>query len=177
MRVLSEEQASQLMSDHELQLAAIEERENEALSELGALGFRVTLHELPHYLEADILTGHTAGWKNGTCYAVLYDRAGKRKHVSGISAVDALSQAQAWSRWQAGIKNDAPNKFHPTNAAVPEATVTSRVAGDTAETKRRRASTERRVLSFQSGTAEVVDAHGEPVGDTTSRASQYRERD
>jgi hypothetical protein len=153
--------------------ASIEDRESEALSELQKLGFRVTLHELPKQVDDDVLTGTYAGWTSGTCYAVVVDRAGKRKHVSGISAVDALAQAQSWSRWQAGLKDDAPNKFHPSSEDVPEMLVTHRVAGDTAETKQRRENTERRIIGFQSGTAAVVDAHGVPVGETT-RASQHR---
>ena len=157
-------------------LKLLEARETEALEELEKLGFRVTLHDMPSYVEEDILTGTRAGWKAGDCYAVIYARDGKRKHVAGGSAVEALTQAQAWKRWQDGLKDDAPNKFVPSlggeQTAVP---VTQRVAGDTAETAARRAS-KRRVLSFASGIAEVVDAHGTPIGED-NHASQYREAD
>jgi hypothetical protein len=171
MRALSEEQADRISPGIERQLAAIEERETEALDELRMLGFRVTLHTLPRYTEEDILVGTKAGWVNGDCYAVLYDRSGKRKHVSGISAIDTLAQAKAWQRWQDGLKNDAPNRFHATAEDVPEVAVTNRVAGDTAETALKRENTRRRVLSFESGTAEIVDANGAPIEET--HASQF----
>lgn len=163
------------MSEHEQKLAAIQAREEDALSELEKLGFRVTLHTLPHYVGEDILLGTKAGWVNGDCYAVVYSRDGKRKHVSGISAVDALTQAQSWLRWQAGLKDDAAAKFHRSPFDVAEVLVTSRVAGDTAETEQKRTNTERRVLSWQSGTAEVVDAHGTPIEET--HASQFATSD
>jgi hypothetical protein len=163
------------MSEHEQKLAAIQAREEVALSELEKLGFRVTLHTLPHYVEEDFLLGTKAGLVNGDCYAVVYDRSGKRKHVSGISAVDALTQAQSWKRWQDSLKDDAAAKFHPSRSDVAEVAVTSRVAGDTAQTEQRRENTERRVLAFESGKAELVDAHGAPIEET--HASQFATSD
>jgi hypothetical protein len=177
MKVLSEEQANKIVPAKARKRATkqeqLERRESVALEELRKLRFRVTLHELPRYDEADELLNQPARFVPGNCYAVLYGIDGKRKHVAGCSAVDALTQAQSWCRWQAGLKDDAPNKFVVTDDDVPELHVTHRPAGDTAETNQRRANTTRRILSFQSGVAEVVDAHGEPLGDVTSRASQY----
>lgn len=156
----------------------LEAREGEALDELHKLGFRVTLHEMGRYVEADELLGVRAGYRPGTCYAVMYGRDGKRKHVSGRSALEALQQAQAWSRWQASLKDDAANKFVPSvdHEFVPAASVTQQVVGDTAETRMRRENTERRIISFASGTAEIVDSHGDPLGEGI-HASQYREAD
>jgi hypothetical protein len=104
----------------------------------------------------------------------MYSRDGKRKHVAGTSAVEALQAAQAWWKWQQGLKEDAPNRFIPSvdHEFVPEAFVTQRVVGDTAEVKQRRENTERRILSFDSGIAEVVDSHGEPMKHI-NQASQY----
>jgi|SRR5579862_1905843 len=155
--------------------ARLEARECEALDALHEIGFRVTVHEIGRYVETDELRGIKAGFKSGTCYAVMYSRDGKRKHVSGTSAVEALAQAEAWTRWQAGLKDDAPNKFVPSVDFDPTAVrVAHRVIGDAAETELRRKNTQRKLLSFQTGSAEVVDAHGTPIGEG-NQASQYRE--
>lgn len=181
-KVLTEEQAEQIIPRAKRARATkqdrLEARENEALDELDKLGFRVTLHEMGHYREADDLLGISTGYVPGTCYAVMYSRDGKRKHVSGSSAVAALQQARAWWRWQQGLKDDAAAKFFPSvdHEVTPEAFVQHRVSGDTAQTRQRRENTERRLVSFASGIAEVVDAHGDAITEA-NRASQYREDD
>lgn len=181
-KVLTEKQANQIIPRAKRVSATkqdrLEARENEALEELDKLGFRVTLHEMGHYREADDLLGISAGFVSGTCYAVMYSRYGKRKHISGSSAVEALQQAHAWWRWQQGLKDDAAAKFFPSvdNEFTPEAVVQHRVSGDTATTRQRRENIERRLVSFASGVAEVVDAHGDVITEA-NRASQYREDD
>jgi hypothetical protein len=166
-KVLSEEKANAIKQE------LLEARENEALEELHKLGFRVSLHTMGRYVEADDLLVIPAGYKPGDCYAVMYSRDGKRKHVAGSSALEALGQAQAWWRWQQGLNDDAAAKFVPSidnaSVAVP---VTQRVAGDRAEVAARRAATERRLISFECGVAEVVDAHGTPMYEAL-KASQY----
>lgn len=111
----------------------------------------------------------------GALDAVIYDRSGKRKYVSGISAVQALAQAQSWRTWQDGLKDDAANKFVPSvdnvSVAVP---VIQRASGATAQEAERRANAERRIISFASGTPELVDSHGDLLGDTDNPASHYR---
>ena len=175
-KALTEEQAAGLVPAHELQVAAMEERENTALFELSKLGFRVTLHELPQHVDHDPLTGQQEGWKHGSCYAVIYSIDGKRKHVSGISAVDALTQAQAWKTWQDGLKPDAPNRFIAAPDNEPTAVaVVQRTGSESARKERGRENV--RVLAFDTGTPTLVDGHGTPIGDTTSPASQYREAD
>lgn len=180
-RVLSGEQADAIVPRAKRARATkqevLERRENEALEELHKLGFRVSLHEMGRYVEADDLLGIPAGYKRGECYAVMYAADGKRKHVSGSSAVEALQQARAWWHWQLGLKADAANKFVPSVDHEPTAPVVSqRVSGDTAQTKLRRENAERRILSFQTGVAEVVDSHGEAIKEA-NRASQYRAAD
>jgi hypothetical protein len=181
-KVLAEAQADQIVPRAKRTRATkqerLEARENEALAELSALGFRVTLHEMGRYRVADDLLGISAGYVPGTAYAVMYAADGRRKHVSGGSAVEALQQAQAWWRWQEGLKDDAAAKFVPSvdHEFTPAAVVQQRLSGDTATTRQRRENTERRILSFARGTAEVVDAHGEPI-DVDDQTSQHREDD
>jgi hypothetical protein len=154
--------------------ARIEERENEALEQLRALGFRTTLHDLPKIVEGDELLATTEShFVPGNCYAVMYAVDGKRKHVSGISAVDALSQARTWWDFQQRLKDDSPQRFVPSAEFTPEARVSQSPAGDARTTKIRRANTERRVLSLE-GTPHLVDAHGDPAPSDGSQASQYR---
>src|SRR5438132_2082862 len=107
MRALSEDEANAIKQK------LLEARENEALEELHKLGFRVSLHTMGRYVEADDLLGIPVGYKPGDCYAVTYSRDGKRKHVAGTSALEALGQAQAWWKWQQGLKDDAAAKFIP----------------------------------------------------------------
>src|SRR5947208_2348708 len=106
-KALSEERSNAIKQE------LLEARENEALEELHKLGFRVTLHEMGRYVEADDLLGIKAGYAPGNCYAVMYSRDAKRKHVAGTSAIEALGQAQAWWRWQQSLKDDAAGKFIP----------------------------------------------------------------
>jgi hypothetical protein len=164
-KALTRKQAEQLATESELRQVRLEARETEALEELSKLGFRTTLHEMGRYVEADDLLGISAGYKPGDCYAVMYGRDGKRKQVSGASAVQALQQAHVWCKWQESLSPDAANRFSPSvdNQPVPETFITQRIAGDTAETRQRRANTERRVISVESGIPELVDAHGTPL--------------
>jgi hypothetical protein len=175
-KVLTAEQADEIVPrttrKRVSRQARIEERENEALAELRALGFRVTLHDLPKAVEADELLGTERRIVAGNCYAVMYGVDGKRKHVSGISAIDALTQARAWWDWQEKLKPDAPERFIPSAEFTPENRVEQRVAGDTRETQIRRENSERRVLSLE-GMPHLVDAHGDPTVGDGSRASQY----
>ena len=167
-KALSEEQANAIKQE------LLEARESEALEELQKLGFRVSLHTMGRYAdEADDLLGIPAGYRPGDCYAVMYSRNGKRKHVAGTSALEALGQAEAWWRWQQGLKADAAAKFVPSidNESVAEVVV-QRVAGDTAEVAQRRANTERRIISHEGGTAHLVDSHGDSMHEAT-QASQY----
>jgi hypothetical protein len=190
--VLTTEQANQIVSPGEREDALAEERakqararerevlrrrEESALEQLHELGFRVSLYEPSDWVDPDPLHGIAGGWRSGVCNAIAYAVDGRRKSLSGISAVQALDEARSWLRHQARLKDDAPNRFVLTNEDVPAVHVSQRIVGDKAETQRRRENTVRRVISFQSGIAEVVDAHSDPVGDTDSRASQYRERD
>ena len=154
----------------------IEARENEALDELHKLGFRVTLHTMGRYVEGDDLLGIVAGYKPGDCYAVMYGRDGKRKHVAGTSALDALQQAQSWWHWQLGLKDDAANKFVPSVDHEPtEATIVQRIASSEV-TRRSHDGTERKILGFASVAAELVDQHGTPMHEE-SHTSQFSEAD
>jgi hypothetical protein len=150
--------------------AILRQREEHALEELREIGFRISLYEPRVYVEPDPLLGEAGGWKIGTCYVTAYSAAGKQKTISAMSAVDALRQAKAWLHYQESRlspelrfvieKGDGPT-------AVP---VQQRIAGDTAETAARH--TKRKVLAFDSGVAEVVDAHGTPLPEAT-HASQF----
>jgi hypothetical protein len=90
MRVLTEEQADKILPRAKRARATkqelLEARENEALEELHKLGFRVSLHTMGRYVEADDLLCIPAGYKPGDCYAVMYSRDGKRKHVAETAA-------------------------------------------------------------------------------------------
>jgi hypothetical protein len=179
-KVLTAEQADQVVPratrKRASRQARIEERESVAIAQLEALGFRVTLHDLPKVVPGDELLGATEShFVPGNCFAVLYAVDGKRKHVSGISAVDALTQARSWWDFQQRLKDDAPQRFIPSADFTAEARVEQRPAGDTRETQIRRASTERRVIALE-GTPHLVDAHGDPVSGDASSASQYRNR-
>lgn len=154
----------------------LEQRESEALAELARLNFRVTWHALPKRVPADPLRGVLAHTEPGGCYAVCYSIDGRRKSVSGISAVDALTAARSWVEWQNRLKDDAAAKFYASpleDEVPPEVRVSHRVVGDTAEVARRRASTERRVLNFETGIPQLVDAMmGDPIKGDINRASQ-----
>jgi hypothetical protein len=172
-KALTEEQADKILPRVKREQARLEARENEALEELHRLGFRVSLHTMGRYVEADDLLGIRAGYKPGNAYAVMYDRSGKRKHVAGTCALEALGQAQAWCRWQAGLKDDAAAKFFPSIDHEPVAvTVEQRVSGDSAQTRQRRENTERRIIGMAGGTAQLVDSHGDPIHEG-NQASQY----
>jgi hypothetical protein len=142
-----------------------EARETEALEVLKALGFRVTFHAMRQKVDADPLLGIEAHWRPGECYAVMYAADGRRKSISGSSAVGVLTQARSWVDWQGQLKPDAANKFVPSadNSPTSETVVVHRVAGDKAEVAQRRANTERRLLNFESSTPRLVDAHGDPI--------------
>lgn len=176
-KVLTEEVADRIVPakvrKRVSQQTRIEERENEALGQLRALGFRVTVHDFPNVVDGDDLLGTETRTVPGNCYAVMYAVDGRRKHVAGISAVDALLQARAWWDWQQTLKEDAPSRFVPAAEFRPEAFVQQFPAGDKRETQIRRENTERRVLSLE-GTPHLVDAHGDPAFSDGSRASQYR---
>jgi hypothetical protein len=162
METLTEKQANAIKQE------LLEARENEALEEIHKLGFRVTTHDMGRYVEADDLLGIKAGYIPGNCYAVMYARDGKRKHVAGGSAVEALQQAQAWWAWQQRLGEDAANKFVPSIDNEPTAVPVRQEVGGS----NRRREGERRIVSFASGTAEIVDAHGDPLPEAT-HASQF----
>jgi hypothetical protein len=129
-----------------IKLELLEQRENNALEELQELGFRISLYEQRRYVEEDPLLGTTGGWLPGTCYAVIDSVDGKRKNVSGTSAVEVLSNARGWLRYQE--THFAPEdrfKPAPNIVAVP---VTQRIVGDTAETANRKVT--RRVIQLDS---------------------------
>jgi hypothetical protein len=154
--------------------AILRQREEHALDELRELGFRIGLYEERKYVEPDPLVGEHGGWKTGVCYATAYSAAGKAKTISAMGAVDALKQAKAWAHYQE--TRLAPElrfviEKGDDSVAVP---VIQRVVGDTAETKLRHENTERRLISFENGAAEVVDSHGESLGDI-SQASHLRD--
>jgi hypothetical protein len=151
--------------------AALKAREDSALEELETLGFRIGLYEPRAYVEPDELRGVAGGWKVGCCYVVADSSTGKRKTVSGMSAVDALEQAKGWLHYQE-THFRPEDRFEIVKGEVVAVPVLQRVAGDTAVTAARRDGTERRLVSFESGTAEVVDVHGTPMHES-NRASQY----
>jgi hypothetical protein len=163
-KVLTAEQADRLTTRAARKQVQIEARENEALEELARIGFRVTLHAYGQHVEADELLGVEEHYRPGECYAVMYGVSGRRKSLSGASAVGVLAQARTWADWQSRLKPDAAGRFIPSTDNAPTAdAVVPRAAGDTAEVALRRASTERRLLSFDSGTARHVDAHGAEI--------------
>jgi hypothetical protein len=152
----------------------LRQREEHALNELRELGFRIGLYEERKHVEPYPLLGEAGGWKTGVCYATAYSATGKTKTLSAMSAVDALRQAKDWLRYQeTRLSPELRFVIAPGDCPIG-VPVRQQIAGDTAETQQRRLNTSRRVISFQNGTAEVVDAHGSPVGDT-SHASQYRD--
>jgi hypothetical protein len=179
MKVLSEDEANAIVPAEERRRASkqerLERREMAAIKEMQALGFRVTWHQMPQIVEEDPLLGIPGGYKPGGAYALMYAVDGKRKHVAGCSAVDALMQAQSWWKWQQGLKPDAANKFVPANEDVPESRVIARAGSEVAR-EQRGADDVRKILSFASGTAEVVQAHGVPPHDA-DQAWQYRDAD
>lgn len=155
--------------------ASLQAREEAALAELEELGFRIGLYEPRIYVEPDELRGVAGGWKVGTCYVVADSVTGKRKTISAMSAVAALDQAQAWLHYQE--TRLAPDlRFVIVKGEGVAVQVTQRVAGDTAETAARRNGTERKIIGFQNGKPEVVDAHGDPIGED-NHASQFRDVD
>jgi hypothetical protein len=150
-------------------------REEAALEELQQLGFRLALYEPREYVDGDPLLGTEAHWKQGVCHAVADARDGRRKTLTGISALDALTQAKAWLRYQQE-RLSPEQRFVPLLAPPYAMRVTQRIAGDKAETELRRANTERRVISTD-GTPHLVDAHGDPIqGDITRLASRLTGR-
>lgn len=151
--------------------AALKAREDAALVELEEIGFRVGLYEPRTYVEPDELLGVAGGWKVGCCYVVADSTTGKRKTVSGMSAVDALEQAKGWLNYQK-THFRPEDRFEIVKGEVVAVPVLQRVVGDTNETNARRANGVRRILSFESGTAEVVDSHGDPIGED-NQASQF----
>jgi hypothetical protein len=151
--------------------AALRVREEAALEELEELGFRIGLYEPRTFLEPDELRGIAGGWKVGTCYAVADSITGKRKTISAMSAVDALDQAKAFLHYQE-TRLSPELRFTIAKGESVAIPVVRRVAGDTAETAARRESTQRRILGFASGVAEVVDSHGDPIGED-NHASQF----
>jgi hypothetical protein len=163
-KALTEEQADRIVPRAKRKTARLEAREVEALEQLARLGFRVTLHVYGKHVEADKLLEIEAHYRPGECYAVMYGVDGRRKSISGSSAVGVLTQARTWVDWQNRLKPDAPGKFIPSadNEPIAETVVVQQVAGDKAEVALRRANTERRLLNFE-GTAHLVDAHGAPI--------------
>lgn len=153
--------------------AALKAREESALEELEELGFRVSLYEPRTFIEPDELRGVAGGWQVGTCYAVADSITGRRKTISAMSAVDALDQAKAFLHYQE-TRLSPELRFTIAKGESVAVPVVRRVAGDTAETAARRENAERRILSFATGTAEVVDAHGDAITEA-NRASQYRD--
>lgn len=149
---------------------ALRKREHAALDELADLFLDITLYEPRTLVEPDPLRGIEGGWTTGVCHAIAYSLDGKRKTFSGVSAVHVLDSVRAWKKWNDSLKPDAANRWEFSVEPVPVAVI-QRPAGDTAETAARRANTERRVLSWESGAAQRVDAHGSPIEE--SRASQY----
>jgi hypothetical protein len=150
--------------------AALQAREEAALAELEEIGFRVSLYEPRTYVEEDVLLGVAGGWKLGTCYAVADSVDGKRKTFSGMSAVQALADAKGWLRYQE-TRLSPELRFQIVKGENVAAPVIQRVAGDAAETAARRGN-ERRIISFESGTAELVNQHGAPMGDD-NQAAQF----
>lgn len=151
-KVLSVEEADQIVGRQ----ALIDERENEALKQLAAMSFRVSVYEAPRVVEGDELLGTESRIVPGNVYAILYSVDGKRKSIGSSSAVDALAQARSWFSGQSRLKRE--HRFQVSAEPVP-VHVVQQAAGDKATTELRRLGTRRREISWQSGQAEeIVDA-------------------
>jgi len=120
-------------------------------------------------VEADPLRNIEEGWRAGTCVASVWSTDGRRKTLTGISAVQVLDDARSWLKYQRNL--EAPMRFEPVKGEQVAVPVFHKIGGDTAQTAARLAATERRLLSWESGRAELVDAHGAPIEET--QASQY----
>ena len=134
-------------------------------------GWTITLHEPRAYVEADPPRNVKEGWRAGVCSATIWSTDGRRKQLTGVSAVEVLDRAHSWLKWQSNV--EPPMRFEPVMNEFVAEPMRQQVAGDTAETRIRRENTERRIVSFASGTAELVDAHGDALSsEVNARASQ-----
>jgi hypothetical protein len=136
-------------------------REQAALNTLRELGGQIVLYEPSQKIEEDELRGIKAQFVPGTCHVrfVCATDSLKHKGITGVSAVHALDEAESWLRHQEKLKPE----FQFQIAREPVApNIVQRPAGDTQTTAVRRRETERRVLTWQNGHAEQVDAQGAP---------------
>ena len=145
--------------------AALKAREDASLAELLSLGFSVTLYEPRRWEDSDPLRGIESGWHTGICYAVAYSTDGRRRNFSGVSATQLLDNARLFLAYQDRMKPEAPNRFvvakDEDEISAPQ--VFHRPGSEQIARDRRR-----KLVSFQSGFAVEVDAHGDPIGDRDS---------
>lgn len=176
MRALSKEQADKIIPRSKREQArneaSLKVREEAALKELEEIGFRIGLYEPRTFVEPDPLRGIEGGWKVGTCYVVADSVNAKRKTISAMSAVDALDQAKAWIHYQESRLSPELRFVIAKGESV--ATQVFHRAGSNQVARERRDGSERRLISFQSGVAEVVDEQGTPTGEG-NHASQFRD--
>jgi hypothetical protein len=157
-------------------IESVEPAEQQAIEELASLGFRTTIREAARWRDAAPLQGVEEGIVPGTCYVAARTVTGKVKSISGATACECLEHARSFLDYQE--RRLAPEmRFVPMldgSGAVP---VEQRIAGDTEQTAARRAATERRIIGFASGVAELVDSHGDPMHEATQAAAHPTEKE
>jgi len=92
----------------------------------------VALWEPRQHVEGDPLRGIEGGWHPGCCVAVLHSTEGKRKQLSGASAVEVLANLRSFLRWQETLKDDAPNKFVIAREELPAVEIVQRQGSEQA---------------------------------------------
>ncbi len=155
-------------SNEEKEEALLTARENAAIEQLEDEGWTIGLHTPREYIEADPLLEREAGWRAGVCVATVWATDGRVKNVTGVSAVHVLDQCRTWLKWQSNI--EPPMRFVPVRGERVAVPVFQR-EGSERLTKQRHDGNEKRIVSFASGHAELVDHHGATMGNDNQASS------